>query len=124
MLSAAAFATRATAHATSDATPSQLVFGRDPTIGTKLTADWAKTKARKQNLIDCNNRRKNRNHREHKFKEGDKIVVKNDHQLKHSGDSYDGPCKALQVNNNGTLRIRKGVKHETVNIRNVHPHHS
>ena len=40
ILSAVAFATRATVHTTLDATPSQLVFGRDPIIGTKYLADW------------------------------------------------------------------------------------
>ena len=53
VLSAATFATRATVHATLDATPSQLVFGCDLISGTKFanTANWAKIKTENRNSL-------------------------------------------------------------------------
>ena len=41
LLSAVAFATRATIHTTLNATPSQLVFGRDAMLNMEFEADWA-----------------------------------------------------------------------------------
>jgi hypothetical protein len=40
VLSATMFATRATYHTTLQATPAQLVFGRDAIMNTKFTANW------------------------------------------------------------------------------------
>lgn len=52
-----------------------------------------------------------------------KLSSKMNHQLKHSRDWHSGPFKMLGANNNGTLRIQKGIKHETINMQNVSPHH-
>ena len=35
---------------------------------------------------------------------------------------YEGPFQVVQVNNNGTVGIRKGAVTETVNIRIVQPY--
>jgi hypothetical protein len=40
VLAATMFATRATYHTTLQATPAQLVFGRDAIMNTKFTANW------------------------------------------------------------------------------------
>ena len=53
ILSAVAFATRATSHTTLNATPTQLVFGRDHLIGASHTADWCEIKQRKQEQETC-----------------------------------------------------------------------
>ncbi len=47
LLSAVAFATRATYHTTLNATPSQLVFGRDAMTNMKFKADWTSIRNRK-----------------------------------------------------------------------------
>ena len=123
ILSAVAFATRATVHTTLDATPSQLVFGRDPIIGTKHLADWSLIKDRKKKLIMQNNRKENKNRLEHDYKVGEKVLMKTDWNLKCNGDACKGPFTALQVNDNGKLRIQRGNVHDSINIRNVTPFH-
>jgi hypothetical protein len=46
---------RATYHTILQATPGQLVFGRDMVLNTQYVADWTAIKARKQELIRKNN---------------------------------------------------------------------
>ena len=59
LLSAVAFATRATIHTTLQASPSQLVFGRDAMLNMEFEADWATIRTRKQKRINENNKREN-----------------------------------------------------------------
>ena len=53
---------------------------------------------------------------------GDKILVKADHNKSKYDPEYNGPYPIVQVNNNGTLKYRKGAILDIVNIRNVHPY--
>ena len=53
------FALRATVHTTTQATPMQLVFGRDAILNVQFEADWEYIKNRKQQTINYNNRKKN-----------------------------------------------------------------
>ena len=123
ILSAAAFATRATVHTTLGATPSQLVFGRDAVVNTKFLADWALIKDRKQKLINQNNQRENSRRRPHAYQVGDKIMLKTGSNTKFGKDPYKGPYDIVQVNNdNGTIRYQKGNVLDTVNLRNIHPY--
>jgi hypothetical protein len=55
ILAAVMFATRATYHTTTQATPAQLVFGRDAILNTKFDANWRYIHQRKQELINQNN---------------------------------------------------------------------
>eukprot|EP00957_Ditylum_brightwellii_P153331 11669436-Ditylum_brightwellii.AAC.1 len=56
ILSAVRFATRATIHTTMQATPMQLVFGRDAILNVMLEAEWSYIKQRKESLIRKNNK--------------------------------------------------------------------
>ena len=121
ILAATMFAVRATYHTTTQATPSQLVFGRDAILNTKFEANWQLIKQRKQTLINTNNKRENEKRIPHQYHVGDKVLV-------HLGDvkskfapQYEGPFIVTGVNNNGTLQVQKGSVTETVNIRIVHP---
>ena len=58
-LSAAMFAPRATYHTTTQATPMQLVFGKDAILNTTFQANWKYIKHRKQKLIHKDNQREN-----------------------------------------------------------------
>ena len=58
-----------------NATPSQLVFGRDAILNTQFIADWAYIKERKQRVIDQNNIRENAKRRIHTYKVGDSVNV-------------------------------------------------
>ena len=58
-LSAAMFALRSSYHTTTQATPMQLVFGRDAILNIKFNADWNCIKQRKQEIINYNNKKEN-----------------------------------------------------------------
>ena len=59
ILAATMFAMRATYHTTLQASPMQLVFGRDAMLNVQFIADWQASKNRKQKLIAQNNQREN-----------------------------------------------------------------
>ena len=52
ILAAIMFGVRATYHTTLEATPSQLVFGRDAILPIQHQTDWSYIKNKKQKLID------------------------------------------------------------------------
>ena len=53
------FAVRATYHTTLQASPMQLVFGRDAILNIKKVADWKHIRQRKKLRINRNNKREN-----------------------------------------------------------------
>ena len=59
LLASAAWAIRSTHHTTLQATPGQLVFGRDMLLNVKFIADWEAIRLRKQKDSDKNNAREN-----------------------------------------------------------------
>ena len=59
ILAAAAFAVHSTYHTKLQATPGQLVFGRDMVLNTPFIADWEAIRRRKQQIIDKNNKMEN-----------------------------------------------------------------
>jgi hypothetical protein len=116
------FAVRATFHTTLQATPSQLVFGRDAILNTKFEADWNAIRARKRALIEKNNQNENAKRRRHTYRVGDKVFFASGETAKYGSPLYNGPYIVEQVNNNGTLRIRLDHYSDTVNIRQVKPY--
>ena len=122
ILSAVAFATRATIHTTLNATPSQLVFGRDAMLNLEFHADWATIRKRKQKRIDENNQRENAKRLAYTYNVGDKIMVKNDPSRKFGTNAYAGPYQVTRVDDNGTLRYQRGRINDVINIRNVSPY--
>jgi hypothetical protein len=65
ILAATMFAVRATYHTTLQASPMQLVFGRDAILNVKHITDWEHIKQRKQTRINENNARKTKSRRVH-----------------------------------------------------------
>jgi hypothetical protein len=122
LLTAVAFATRATVHTTLNATPSQLVFGRDAILNLDFHADWETIRARKQKRILENNKAENSKRIPHNYHVNDKILIKNDPHRKFGTNAYSGPYRVAEVRNNGTLRYEKGNISDTINIRNVTPY--
>ena len=59
ILSAVMFAVRSTYHTTLEASPMQLVFGRDAILPIFHQADWQYIKAKKQRLINIINKKEN-----------------------------------------------------------------
>jgi len=124
LLTAVAFATRATIHTTLDASPSQLVFGRDAILNMEFHADWETIRHKKQHRINKNNEVENAKRIPHTYHVGDKILVKNDPSRKFGTNAYSGPYVVTSVRNNGTLRYQHGNIYDTINIRNVTPYRS
>jgi Integrase zinc binding domain len=121
ILAATMFAVRATYHTTLQATPSQLVFGRDALLNVKFEADWAFIKEHKQKIIAQNNKRENLSRIEYKYKVNDKVLYKNKTEEKYGEDPWKGPYNILKVNDNGTVRLQMGKYTDTINIRNIKP---
>jgi len=124
ILSAAMFALRSTYHTTLQATPMQLVFGRDAFLNVKFEADWQLIKERKQARINANNQRENQKRKPHTYQVGDKVlynVVQGTIKPKYGQNPFAGPYEVLRANNNGTVVLQKGPVIETVNIRLIKP---
>ena len=121
ILAATMFATRATVHTTLQATPAQLVFGRDAILNTTFEANWKYIKDRKQKLIDQNNARENAKRIPHEYNVGDSILYRVPVDAKFSQHEWTGPYRLRNVYNNGSVKIRRGAVSEIVNIRNIKP---
>ena len=44
--------------------------------------------------------------------------------LKYGTNAYTGPFQIVQVNNNGTVKIKKGCMTDTYNLRNIKPYYN
>ena len=122
ILAAVMYATRATYHTTLQATPMQLVFGRDALLKTKFEADWSLIRAHKQKLIRKNNERENKKRVPHTYHVGDKVLLKTAWTAKFDGTPYSGPYTIRRVNTNGTVVLKQGAVLETINMRNIKPY--
>ena len=76
ILAATMFSIRTTYQTTLQASLMQLVFGRDSILNIKHVANWEHIRQRKKMLINHNNKRKNMLRNNHRYKVGDKILVK------------------------------------------------
>ena len=123
ILTAVAFAVRATVHTTTQATPMQLVFGRDAVLNIQFQANWKWIRDRKQKLIKQNNQRENSRRIPHQYKVGDEVLIKQDQNTKFGSDPYKGPFIITEVRNNGTVRIQEGISEDTYNVRMITPYH-
>jgi hypothetical protein len=123
ILSATMFAIRATFHTTLQATPAQLVFGRDAIMNTKFEANWHLIKNNKQKLIQINNKKENNRRLFHEYKVNDRVLSESKPSLAKFGQAiWDGPYEIVKVNDNGTVRLKKGIVTETINIRKIKPY--
>ena len=120
ILAATAFAVRSTYHTTLQATPGQLVFGRDMIFNIKHVADWEAIKQRKQKIINQNNARENKKRLKHNYNVNDMVLLER-HDAREYESPYLGPFKITEVYTNGTVTIKKGAVYERVNIRRLVP---
>ena len=123
ILGAVMFAIRSTIHTTLEATPMQLVFGRDSILPICHRADWKYIKDKKQRLINMNNKRENKKRIPHQYSVGDRVLLTRAKRTKHGEREHDGPYTILNLHNNGTIRVQKKAYSEVVHIRQVKPYH-
>jgi hypothetical protein len=121
-LTATAYAIRSTYHTTLQATPGQLVFGRDMILPTKFKADWAAIALRKQDIINKSNARENKKRIFHEYKIGQKVLLEKPGINPKLEAPREGPYEVVHVSTNGTVRIQKGVVTQRVNIRRLTPY--
>ena len=122
LTSAAAYGIRATVHGVTKYTPSNLVYGRDMILRTRISANVDLVRQRRQAAIGINNAKENRRRIKHDYKAGDKVLI-----LSNSMDPklqlHQGPYKVVAYNrSSGTLHIQRKNYLEPINIRNVRPY--
>ena len=122
ILLAVIFAMQSTVHTTMQATPMQLVFGRDAIMNLTFDANWQLIKQRKQNLINKNNANESNKRTKNSYKAQDLVLVKNEQSTKFGKDAYNGPWTIQEVKDNGTVKITKGPVSDVYNIRNITPY--
>ncbi len=120
-LSAAAYAIRSTYHTTLQASPGQLVFGRDMILPIKFKADWERIRQRRQQTMEKNNERENKSRINHEYKKGDKVLLSTPGIVPKLSAPRTRPHEVLGVYPNGTVLLRRGVVRERVNIRRLTP---
>ena len=122
ILTAVSSAVRSTYSTVRQASPMELVFGRNTFHNTKFAADWEYLRERKQTLMSKDNKRENKTRIAHTYRENDSVMVKQHHAAKYGGPQYEGPFKIVTVFQNGTVRIKKKTYYDTVNIRQIKPY--
>lgn len=116
------WALRATVHATLQASPAQLVFGRDMILPLSFQANWEELRAQRQQRINKDNKRENRNRIHHEYKVGDKVLVTDPLSVTRKLKCPTaGPYIVLRVHQNGTARMQRGAVAETLNMRRLRP---
>jgi hypothetical protein len=122
ILAATMFAIRVTYHTTLQATPSQLIFGRDSRLNIQFEANWNLIRERKQCIIRKNNEAENVKRIPHTYHVNDKVIFKELEMSKYESNPWTGPCIIHQVKDNGTVTIQRGPVIEPVNIRLIKPY--
>ena len=122
ILSSIAWAIRASYHSTLKATPGQLVYHRDMIFNIKHLANWHEMTNRKQEDVNKNTLRENKNRIDYDYKVGDKVFVTIKDIQGKLDNPKDGPYPITQIFTNGTVRIQKGIVNERINIRRLEPY--
>ena len=110
-----------THHTTLQATPGQLVFGRDILLNLKFVADWEVIKIRKQRDEDKNISRENSLRIHHDYQVGDNVLITSNDIHRKLNCPTKGPHPIVQVYSNGTVRVQNGAVTERINIRRCSP---
>ena len=92
-------------------------------MNTKFEADWHFIKNNKQKIIQNNKKKENENRIHHDYGVNDEVLYEVKPTLSKYGQTmWDGPFKVVKANDNGTVRLQKGIITETVNIRRIKPY--
>ena len=75
LIQSCAWAIRATALSNAPYTPGQLAFRHDMIFCQKCLVDWTRLKQRRQRQAIENNKKENKNRREHNYKVGDLVLI-------------------------------------------------
>jgi hypothetical protein len=106
-----------TFHTTLQASPGQLVFGRDMIHDIRFQANWDRIKDNKQKYIENSNKRENVNRIKNELNVGDIIKLRKTGLQRKLSAPKEDPYTILEVGTHGTVKIQRGIVHERVNIR-------
>jgi hypothetical protein len=116
-----AYGMRATYHTELQASPAQVVFGRDMIINASYLADWKAIAHRRLQSSKRNNERENSRRIPHSYRVGQKVYIRVSN-IARKLDVQEGPFEILKINSNGTVSIRcSPLVRETIHIRRLHP---
>ena len=114
------FALRSTVHSALNATPGQVVFGRDMLFPTRYVADWERIKREKERRMKYDNKRENAKRMQHQYHVGDLVLITK--KAKH-GEIYpklarptEGPYRILKVSDNSCVILQCRGYRQTLNI--------
>jgi Reverse transcriptase (RNA-dependent DNA polymerase)./Integrase core domain. len=120
-LASCMFALRAATHQTLKTTPSIIAFGRDMIFNIPQNINIQDIRNKRQLQININNERENKKRTNYQYEVGQHILIKIDDPTKLQA-RFQGPYQILQINNNGTIIIRKNDNTtQTINIRRIRP---
>jgi hypothetical protein len=72
-------------------------------------------------MIDLNNKRENSKRQQHVYRVGDKVLLNRGAEKKYE-PLFIGSLDIMQVNDNGTVRLRVNAVEDTYNIRRIIPY--
>ena len=121
ILSSCAWAIRSTVHTVLNATPAQLVYGRDMIYDFAFARDWITIKQKRQDAIIKSNIRENKKRIPHTYKPGDQVLLDRGILQRKLSPLRDGPYDVIRVYANGILQIKKGIVTQRVSIRRCTP---
>jgi hypothetical protein len=124
VLAKCSWAIRATVSLVSDATPAQLVFGRDMLFDLSFQVDWNQVRARKEAATEANNSRENSRRLPHRYQVGDQVLLDRNILQRKLSPPRDGPYEIETVYSNGVVKIKKGITSQKVSIRRITPYRS
>jgi hypothetical protein len=106
------YAIRSTYHTTLQATPCQLVFGRDMIHNISFRANWNQIQKRIKDIINKSNQNKNKHKSRipYEYKVGDQVLLETPGILRKLSTPFTEPYPVTNVYKNGTIRFQKGKK--------------
>ena len=106
---------------TLEASPGQLVYGRDMLLPIRFNYDWAEIRRKRQKEINRNNAHENKSRIDHTYVVGEKVYVRKQGHIRKLAAPKHGPHLVEQVYNNGTVTVRNGPVMERMNICRLEP---
>mmetsp|Transcript_13570 Transcript_13570/g.16453 ORF Transcript_13570/g.16453 Transcript_13570/m.16453 type:complete len:698 (+) Transcript_13570:1112-3205(+) len=121
VLQAVAWGIRSTYHTALQASPAQIVFGRDMIINATYLANWHKSTAHQRSRALQNNLNENAKRIQHDYQPNDMVYL-TDKDVKRKLDVKQGPFRIVSIHTNGTVTIQRSpTVTERINIRRLHP---
>ena len=84
--------------------------------------DWENIKAQKQLLTNKNIIKENKKCLSHDYKVNDNIIIYKDGIFRQLSSPFLGTYKIIEVYTNGTVRIKRDIVTERINIRRLTPY--